>query len=126
MLRVSVRRAPFAVPSARAQLRASVRAFSTPPPPPPGPTPTPPPPAQKSNTTLYASLGLAALGVAFYAYNSQSASAKEAGSALKSGAQIAKTKAGVAPTKEDYQKVWQPTVWPCTEAHVAFHHGTGL
>jgi cytochrome c peroxidase len=126
VLRVSARRAPFSVPTARVQLRASVRTFSTPPQPPPTTPPPPPAPKSKSNTSLYAGLGLAALGVAFYVYNSQSTSAKEAGGALKSGTQIAKAKAGVAPTKEDYQKVWSLTLWTCADAHVDLHHYSGL
>ena len=62
-------------------------------------------PKSSSNTALFGALGVAALGgAAFWAYSS-SDSAKEAGTALKSGAQAAKVAANFVPTKEDYQKV---------------------
>ena len=60
----------------------------------------------QSNTALFAGLGLAVVGgVAFYVYTSQSDTAREAGSALRSGAQAAKSVAHFVPTKADYQKV---------------------
>ncbi len=105
-LRSSFRRTPF--PAAvrtqaganRGILRNSAhfrRRFSTEP---------PPVEPKKSNTALCAGLGLAAVGgVAVYVYTSQSDTAREAATALKSGAQVAKVAANFAPTKEDYQKV---------------------
>lgn len=44
-------------------------------------------------------------GVAFYVYTSSSDTAKEAGSAARSGAQAVKVAANFVPTKADYQKV---------------------
>lgn len=96
VLRAPVRRAVLSAPIPKAQLRTSFRKFSTP----------PPPPKAKSNTALFAGLGAAAVGgIAFYLYSSDSATAKEAGTLAKSGAQIAKAKANFTPTQEDYQKV---------------------
>lgn len=97
VLRAPVRRAVFSTPFPKAQLRTSLRRYSTPPSPPPGP---------KSKFGLYATLGVAAIGgVGFYLYSSNSDTAKEAVSALKSGVQVGKAKAHFTPTKEDYQKV---------------------
>jgi cytochrome c peroxidase len=98
VLRAPVRRAVFSTPFPKAQLRTSLRRYSTPPSPPPGP---------KSKFGLYATLGVAAIGgVGFYLYSSNSDTAKEAVSALKSGVQVGKAKAHFTPTKEDYQKVY--------------------
>ncbi|KAI0744161.1 cytochrome c peroxidase [Daedaleopsis nitida] len=65
-------------------------------------------PAPKStNTLLIGAAGAAALGgVAFWLFTSNSDSAREAGTALKSGAQAAKAAANFVPSKEDYQKVY--------------------
>lgn len=61
---------------------------------------------KKSNTALFAGLGAAAIGgIAIYVYVSDSNSAKEAGTAVKSGVQVAKSAAHFTPTKDDYQKV---------------------
>ena len=63
-------------------------------------------PGPKSNAALLGALGVAALaGGAFWVYTSNSDKAKEAGTAVKSGAQAAKAAANYVPTKEDYQKV---------------------
>ena len=71
----------------------------------------PPVEPKKSNTALFAGLGLAAVGgIAFYVYTSQSDTAREAGTALKSGAQAAKVAANFVPTKDDYQKVISPAL----------------
>jgi len=80
----------------KAQLRASFsRNFSTPP---------PAPGAKSSNTALYLGLGVAAAGgLAYYFYNTESG--KEAGTAIRSGAQAAKVAANFVPTKDDYTKV---------------------
>jgi len=70
------------------------RKFSTPPPPPPA----------KSSTGLYLGVGaLAAAGLGYYFYATESG--KEAATAGKSGLQAAKVKANFVPTKEDYIKV---------------------
>ncbi len=62
---------------------------------------------KQSNTALFA--GLAALtaagGIGYYVYASESNTAKEAGTAIKSGVQSAKAATKLVPTKEDYQKV---------------------
>ncbi|OBZ70799.1 Cytochrome c peroxidase, mitochondrial [Grifola frondosa] len=64
-------------------------------------------PKKTSNTVLFAALGVGvAGGVAWYVYASDSNTAKEAGTALKSGAQSAKVLANFVPTKDDYQKVY--------------------
>ncbi|KAI0745964.1 cytochrome c peroxidase [Earliella scabrosa] len=102
-LRASARRVNVAAPVARAQRVAlrkpAFRKYST-----EGPaSPTP----KSSNTALLGALGVAAVGgVAFWVYTSNSDSAREAGTALKSGAQAAKAAANFVPTKEDYQKVY--------------------
>ena len=63
-------------------------------------------PKKSSNAALIGAVGVAALGgAAFWVYASSSDSAKEAGTAFKSGAQAAKVAANFVPTKEDYQKV---------------------
>ncbi|KAF8149457.1 cytochrome c peroxidase [Crassisporium funariophilum] len=95
-----------AAPLRRAAARASTkpqfrntfnRKFSTPPP--PGPE------AKSSSTGLYLGLGAAAAGgLAYYFY--ATTSGKEAGTAIKSGVQVAKVKANFVPTKEDYIKVY--------------------
>lgn len=109
-LRASVRRTPLTVAPIRTQAGANAgkraflrnsapfrRRYSTEP---------PPVEPKKSNTALFAGLGLAVVGgVAFYVYTSQSDTAREAGSALRSGAQAAKSVAHFVPTKADYQKV---------------------
>lgn len=79
----------------RAQFRVAFnRNFSTP----------PPGGAKSSNTALYLSLGAAAAGgLAYYFYNTESG--KEAGTAIRSGAQAAKVAANFVPTKDDYTKV---------------------
>lgn len=101
-LRASTRRIKVAVPAARASPRSGLRnqafrRYST----------EPSSPAPKgSNTALFGAIGIAAVGgVAFWVYTSNSDSAREAGTALKSGAQAAKAAANFTPTKEDYQKV---------------------
>lgn len=67
---------------------------------------TPPPtPAAKSNTALYLGLGAVAVGGLGYFFLSDSSAAKEAGTSVKSGVQVAKVKANFVPTKEDYIKV---------------------
>ncbi|KAH8107887.1 heme peroxidase [Cristinia sonorae] len=99
-LRASIRRSALATPTraaARPALRQSaVRRFTT-------ETPAP----KKSNAVLYGGLGAAVIGgVAFYVYASSSDTAKEAGSAVRSGAQAAKAAVNFVPTKADYQKVY--------------------
>ncbi|KAI0929950.1 heme peroxidase [Taiwanofungus camphoratus] len=95
-LRTSIRKA--ALPATRAPRvfrNTATRRYSTEVPP------------KKSNTALFAGLGAAAVGgIALYVYTSSSDSAKEAGTALKSGAQSAKALANFVPSKEDYQKVY--------------------
>lgn len=96
-LRASARRANLVAPAARLQRNAvrnpAFRKYST------------EAPKKSSNAALLGALGAAALGgAAFWVYSSSSASAKEAGTALKSGAQAAKVAANFVPTKEDYQK----------------------
>ena len=85
----------------RAQFRATFnRNFSTPP---PGPG------AKSSNTILYLGLGAAAAGgLAYYFYNTESG--KEAGTAIRSGAQAGKVAANFVPTKDDYTKVGCPVL----------------
>ncbi|THH28380.1 hypothetical protein EUX98_g5799 [Antrodiella citrinella] len=97
-LRTSLRRtAPAAARAVRPAARQSLRRFTT-------ETPTP---KKSSNTLLYGGLGAAAIGgVAFYIYTSSSDTAKEASSAVRSGAQAAKAAANFVPTKADYQKVY--------------------
>jgi cytochrome c peroxidase len=90
--------------SPRAQIRPSFRKFST----------TPPPQApqpQKSNTALYAGLGVAVVGgLAYYLYSGSDT----ASTTLKSAAQAVKAKA-FTPKKEDYQKVvTAPFHWSST------------
>ncbi|TBU40080.1 heme peroxidase [Dichomitus squalens] len=64
-------------------------------------------PGPKSNAALLGALGAAALaGGALWVYTSNSDTTKEAGTAVKSGAQAAKVAANYVPTKEDYQKVY--------------------
>ncbi|KAI0779402.1 cytochrome c peroxidase [Fomes fomentarius] len=102
-LRASTRRIKVAVPAARASPRIGLRnqafrRYST--------EPSSPAP-KSSNTALFGAIGVAAVGgVAFWLYTSNSDSAREAGTALKSGAQAAKVAANFTPTKEDYQKVY--------------------
>ncbi|TFY62568.1 hypothetical protein EVJ58_g3782 [Rhodofomes roseus] len=97
-LRASLRKAPLnAVRPARAVRSAGIRRYTTEVPKPEAP--------KKSNTALYAGLGVAAVGgIAFYVYTSSSDTAKEAGTLAKSGAQAAKVAANFVPTKEDYEK----------------------
>ena len=96
-LRAPVRRAVVsATPRASARARTTFRKYST--------APTPPP-AKSNNAWLFAGLGVALAGAGFYVYSSQSDSARAAGTAVKSTAQAAKSKANFVPTKEDYQKV---------------------
>lgn len=96
VMRAPLRRVVFSTPFPKGQLRMSMRRYST----------TPSPPAPKSNFGLYATLGIAAIGgVGFYLYSSNSDTAREAVSALKSGVQVGKAKASFTPTKDDYQKV---------------------
>lgn len=67
-------------------------------------------PKSSSNTLLWTSIGVAAVGgVAWYIYSSDDA-VKGAETALKSGVQSAKVAANFVPSKEDYQKVGR-----CTE-----------
>jgi cytochrome c peroxidase len=97
-----VRRAALSAQSAipKPRLRFPFRKFTT----------TPPPPPPKSNTALYAGLGLAiAGGVGYYFYTSSDTP----GTILASGAQAAKAKV-FTPKKEDYQKV---------EQHLVYTHG---
>lgn len=93
-LRAPVRRTVLSASFPKTRLRSSFRGYST----------TPPPP--KSNVALFAGLGVAAVGgVGLYLYTSNSDSAKETTSALKSGVQVGKAKANLTPTQADYQKV---------------------
>ncbi|GBE80585.1 Cytochrome c peroxidase, mitochondrial [Sparassis crispa] len=99
-IRVSARRGAFAAPVARVPRtfrNSAFRRYST-----------EAPKTKSSNTALFAGLGLAAAagGLAFYIYSSSSDTAKQAGTALKSGAQAVKVAANFVPTKEDYQKVY--------------------
>ncbi|OSX65959.1 hypothetical protein POSPLADRAFT_1043507 [Postia placenta MAD-698-R-SB12] len=95
--RASLRKAPFSPPRAARVVRTpsgAFRRYSTEVP-------------KKSNTALFAGLGAAAVGgIAIYVYASDSNSAKEAGTAVKSGVQVAKSAAHFTPTKDDYQKVY--------------------
>lgn len=109
-LRASARRAGAAAPAARASRTAlrnpAFRKFSTEVP----PTPTP---KKSSNAALLGALGAAAVGgVGFWIYTSSSDSAREAGTAVKSGVQAAKVAANYVPTQEDYQKVGRRSVRP--------------
>ncbi|OJT07412.1 Cytochrome c peroxidase, mitochondrial [Trametes pubescens] len=101
-LRASARRAGAAAPAARASRTAlrnpAFRKFST---------EVPPTPKKSSNAALLGALGAAAIGgVGFWVYTSSSDSAREAGTAVKSGVQAAKVAANYVPTQEDYQKVY--------------------
>jgi len=58
-----------------------------------------------SSTAIWLGLGAAAAAGGAYYYFQLTESGKEAGTALKSGAQVAKVKANFVPTKEDYIKV---------------------
>jgi cytochrome c peroxidase len=94
LLRAPLRKAVFTVPIPKAQLRTSFRRFST----------APPPEApKKSNTGLFIGIGAAVAvgGFAFYYFGS----GEEAGTAIKSGVQIAKVKVNFVPSQADYQKV---------------------
>ena len=97
--RASARRAPLI--SARIpkqSFRSSFRKYSTEAPPP-----------KSSNTALYATIGLALLGgVGYYAYSSSDTAA----TAVKSGAQAAKSHLKFTPTKADYQKVNRLAAFP--------------
>lgn len=99
VLRGSIRRGALAAPIARAPRALRTQAFrkyST------------EAPKSSSNTTLFVAAGVvvgAGVGAAWYVYTSSSDTAKEAGTALKSGAQAAKALTNFVPTKEDYQKV---------------------
>lgn len=97
--RASARRAPLI--SARIpkqSFRSSFRKYSTEAPPP-----------KSSNTALYATIGLAVLGgIGYYAYSSSDAAA----TAVKSGAQAAKSHLKFTPTKADYQKVNRLSAFP--------------
>jgi cytochrome c peroxidase len=66
-------------------------------------TESPPPPPPKSNTALYAGIGAAAVGGLAICYFTDFG--KEAGTAVKSATQSAKSAAGFVPKQEDYQKV---------------------
>ncbi|KAH9858506.1 cytochrome c peroxidase [Lenzites betulinus] len=101
-LRASARRVGGAAPAARASRTAlrnpAFRKFST---------EVPQPPKKSSNAALLGALGVAAVGgVGFWIYASNSDSAREAGTAVKSGVQAAKVAANFVPTQEDYQKVY--------------------
>ncbi|KAF8658276.1 hypothetical protein AX16_002052 [Volvariella volvacea WC 439] len=63
------------------------------------------PPAPKSNTTLYAGIGLAAIvgGAAFYYFSD---STKDAQTAAKSGLQSVKAKTPFTPSQADYQRIY--------------------
>ncbi|RPD57600.1 cytochrome c peroxidase [Lentinus tigrinus ALCF2SS1-7] len=103
-LRASARRVNVVASSARgsrvALRNSAFRKYSTEVPP-SGPAP------KGSNKLLIGGIAAAAVGgAAFWVYASNSSSAKEAGTALKSGAQAAKVAANYVPTKEDYQKVY--------------------
>jgi cytochrome c peroxidase len=95
LLRAPLRKAAFSVPIPKAQLRTSFRKFSTPP---------PPPPPKNSKTGLYLGIG-AAVAAGGFAYYYFGLSAEEAGTAFKSGVQIAKVATKFVPTQADYQKV---------------------
>jgi cytochrome c peroxidase len=80
--------------------RHSFRAYAT-------ESTTPPPPPKSSNTGLFVGVGLlAAGGAAYWFYASDSDSSKQAGTAIKSGVQVAKAATNFVPTKADYQKVY--------------------
>ncbi|KAI0630420.1 cytochrome c peroxidase [Trametes polyzona] len=101
-LRASTRRVAAAAPAARASRTAfrnpAFRKYST---------ETPQPPKKSSNAALLGALGVAAIGgVGFWVYASNSDSAREAGTAVRSGVQAAKVATNFVPTKEDYQKVY--------------------
>lgn len=65
------------------------------------------PPTGKSNTPLFAALGLAVIGGGgYWFYTSQSDGARGAKTSLKEGAQVAKSLANYTPKKEDYQEVY--------------------
>ncbi|CDO76660.1 hypothetical protein BN946_scf184695.g1 [Trametes cinnabarina] len=101
-LRASVRRVGAVAPAARASRTGlrnpAFRRFST---------EAPQTPKKTSNTVLFGALGVAAVGgVAFWVYASNSDSAREAGSAVRSGVQSAKAATNFTPSKEDYQKVY--------------------
>lgn len=107
-LRASARRAGAAAPAARASRTVlrnpAFRKFST---------EVPPTPKKSSNAALLGALGAAAVGgVGFWIYTSSSDSAREAGTAVKSGVQAAKVAANYVPTQEDYQKVGRGSVRP--------------
>ena len=100
-LRASARRVGSAAPLARASRTAlrnpAFRKYST---------EAPQAPKKSSNAALFGALGVATVGgIAFWVYTSNSDSAKEAGSAVRSGVQSAKAATNFTPTKEDYQKV---------------------
>ena len=97
-LRASTRRINLAAPAGRLPRTAArnpvFRKYST------------EPPKKSSNAALFGALGAATVGgIAFWVYASNSDSAKEAGSAVRSGVQSAKAATNFTPTKEDYQKV---------------------
>jgi cytochrome c peroxidase len=96
--RASARRAPlFSARIPKSSFRSSFRKYSTEAPPP-----------KSSNTGLYATIGLALIGgVGYYVYSSSDTSL----TAVKSGAQSAKSALKFTPTKADYQKVTALT--PC-------------
>ncbi len=104
-LRASARRVNVVAPSARVSRGAlrnpAFRKYST---------EAPQASAPKSNNKLLiGGVAVAAIGgVAFWVYTSNSSSAREAGTALKSGAQAAKVATNFVPSKEDYQKVRNP------------------
>lgn len=98
VLRVPARRAVASVSVPKAQLRTSLRRYTT--------EATPHAPKGGSNVALFAGLGAAALGgIGYYLYSSDSNTAKETVSSLKGGVQVSKAKANFTPSKEDYQKV---------------------
>ena len=106
-LRASARRVNVVASSARGSRAAlrnpAFRKYSTEVPP---NTPAP----KSSNTLLIGGIAAAAIGgAAFWVYTSNSSSAKEAGTSIRSGVQAAKAAANYVPTKEDYQKVRRQT-----------------
>lgn len=98
-----------------ASTRSAFRKYST-------ETPTP----KSSNTPLYLlGAALAAGGAAYYLYASDSDVARQAGSAAKSGKQIAKAAGHFAPSQADYQKV-RPRVIYHVNSNITIHITLGL
>src|ERR1700761_1489147 len=98
-LRHSSRRA-FTLPNSRQSLSSRLsKSYST-----------SPPPSSTSKTPLFLALGVALVSAGgYYLYStspSASATAKEGASAVKASAQVARVKSGIAPSRDDYQVVY--------------------